>query len=83
MPAESTNWSNAVTDLKISSIDIIFKDDSQTTLKVIENILAGNYNADINYNNIKEEHKPFINGLMEVNGNIANEYLTGKRKLTD
>ena len=40
VPAESTNWSNAVTDLKISSIDIIFKDDSQTTLKVIENILA-------------------------------------------
>ena len=40
VPAESTNWSNAITDLRISSIDIIFKDDSQTTLKVIENVLA-------------------------------------------
>lgn len=40
VPAESTNWSNAVTDLRISSIDIIFKDDSQTTLKVIENVLS-------------------------------------------
>ena len=39
-PAESTNWSNAITDLRISSIDIIFKDDSQTTLKVIENVLS-------------------------------------------
>ena len=40
VPAESTNWSNAITDLRISSIDIIFKDDSQTTLKVIENVLS-------------------------------------------
>ena len=40
VPAESSNWSNAVTDLRISSIDIIFKDDSQTTLKVTDNILA-------------------------------------------
>ena len=45
VPAESANWSNAVTDLKISSIDIIFKDDSQTTLKVIENILASSISS--------------------------------------
>ena len=42
VPAESTNWSNAITDLRISSIDIIFKNDSQTTLKVTDNILASN-----------------------------------------
>ena len=40
VPAESTNWSNAITDLRISSIDIVFKNDSQTTLKVTDNILA-------------------------------------------
>ena len=40
VPAESTNWSNALNDLRISSIDIIFKDDSQTTLKVIETVNA-------------------------------------------
>jgi hypothetical protein len=40
VPAESTTWSNALNDLRISSIDIIFKDDSQTTLKVIETVNA-------------------------------------------
>ena len=40
VPAESTSWSNALDDLRISSIDIIFKDDSQTTLKVIETVNA-------------------------------------------
>ena len=40
VPAESTSWSNALNDLRISSIDIIFKDDSQTTLKVIETVNA-------------------------------------------
>ena len=45
VPAESTNWSNAITDLRISSIDIIFKDDSQTTLKVVENVLASSLSS--------------------------------------
>jgi hypothetical protein len=45
VPAESTNWGNAITDLRISSIDIIFKDDSQTTLKVIENVLASSLSS--------------------------------------
>jgi len=40
VPAESTTWSSALNDLRISSIDIIFKDDSQTTLKVIETVNA-------------------------------------------
>lgn len=40
VPAESTSWSNALNDLRISSIDIIYKDDSQTTLKVIETVNA-------------------------------------------
>jgi len=59
---------------KIFNIACLILLSSVYSESVIENILAGNYNADINYNNIKEEHKPFINGLMEVNGNIANEY---------
>ena len=40
----------------------------------IENILAGKYDADVNYNNIKEEHKFFLNGLLEVNGDKSNDY---------
>ena len=40
VPAESANWSSALNDLRISSIDIVFKDDSQTTLKVIETVDA-------------------------------------------
>jgi hypothetical protein len=44
-PAESSNWSDATTDLKISEVEVIFKDDSQTTLKLIETIPASDFST--------------------------------------
>jgi len=40
----------------------------------IENILDGEYDADIDYKNIKEDHKSFLNGLLEVNGDKSNDF---------
>ena len=40
----------------------------------IEDILSGKYNTNVNYNNINEEHKAFLNGLLEVDGEKSKEY---------
>ena len=40
----------------------------------IDKVLSGDYTNDIDYNNVKENHKSFINGLVEVNGDKSNEY---------
>ena len=44
-PAESSTWASATTDLKISEVEVIFKDDSQTTLKLIETIPASDFST--------------------------------------
>ena len=44
-PAESTNWGSAVTDLKIDSIDIIYKDSSSTLLKVLDTINSNDFSS--------------------------------------
>ena len=40
----------------------------------IEDILTGKYNTNVTYNNINEEHKSFLNGLLEVDGEKSKEY---------
>ena len=40
----------------------------------IENILDGDYNTNINFDDIKENHKPFVNGLLEIDGEKSNDY---------
>ena len=47
-PAESTNWGSAVTDLKIDSIDIIYKDSSSTLLKVLDTINSNDFSSSTN-----------------------------------
>jgi hypothetical protein len=44
-PAESTTWTNATTDLKISEIDIIYKQADQTTLKVVDTLEASSFSS--------------------------------------
>ena len=40
----------------------------------IDNILSGKYSNSVNYSNVKENHKSFMNGLVEINGDKSNEY---------
>ncbi len=44
-PAESLNWGSAVTDLKIDSIDIIYKDSSSTLLKLLDTINSSDFSS--------------------------------------
>jgi len=60
-PDGSTNWGNVVDDLKVDSIDIIFKNATSTTLNLLETIpastLAGNGSAFLYYD--YQSRKPF------------------------
>ena len=40
----------------------------------IEDILDGNYNTNVNDNNINEHHKVFLKGLVEIDGEKSKEY---------
>tara|TARA_R110001583_G_scaffold20094_2_gene77940 strand:+ start:1633 stop:5814 length:4182 start_codon:yes stop_codon:yes gene_type:complete len=60
-PAESTTWASATTDLRIESVDIIFKQSNQTNLKLLETIssstFSSNNGATLRYN--YQSTKPF------------------------
>ena len=43
VPGESTNWGNAITDFNIDSVDIIYKDATSTTLKVLDTIQSADF----------------------------------------
>ena len=43
VPGESTNWGNAITDLNIDSVDIIYKDATSSTLKVLDTIQSADF----------------------------------------
>ena len=61
VPDGSTNWGNVVDDLKLDSIDIIFKNATSTTLNLLEtipaNTLTGNGSALLFYD--YQSRKPF------------------------
>ena len=61
VPDGSTNWGNVVNDLKLDSIDIIFKDAASTTLNLLDTIegdsLSGNGSTLLYYD--YQSRKPF------------------------
>ena len=61
VPDGSTNWGNVVNDLKVDSIDIIFKDAASTTLNLLDTIegssLSGNGSTLLYYD--YQSRKPF------------------------
>ncbi len=61
VPDGSTNWGNVVGDLKLDSIDIIFKDAASTTLNLLDTIegssLSGNGSTLLYYD--YQSRKPF------------------------
>ena len=68
VPGESTNWGNAITDFNIDSVDIIYKDATSTTLKVLDTIQSADFTGSTFTQHIYnyQSRKPFRLSLIHI-----------------